>query len=135
MSRRYTVPVLILVLLVRDCFLILYRVHEFEYGSLENTPIRIDNTVVGDFWSLYMTDEILDELVLHTNESIEEDFIGKAYDADYLSKAPHLKLTDKVQMFVLVFCSGLVTRLAAPVYESQIRIGITGFKCMDCLPL
>jgi len=63
----------------------------------------------GDFWSLFMTEEILDDIVQCTNDAIEEDFIKKAYTPEYLAKATHIKHTDKVQWPPVFFSDGAST--------------------------
>ncbi len=43
-----------------------------------------------------MTDEILDIILLHTNENIREDCARLSYSLDRLKKSPYLKATDLV---------------------------------------
>jgi len=57
----------------------------------------------SDFWSLFFTEEIMDEIEKGTNDAIEEDFVKKAYTPEYLAKAPHIKHTDKVNIAYMFF--------------------------------
>jgi len=57
----------------------------------------------GDLWSLYFTDEIIDEIVTWTNQKIEYKIAKKNYSEDTLKKAPYISTTDKVSGFYQYF--------------------------------
>ena len=50
----------------------------------------------GDLWSLFFTEEILDEIVTWTNQKIDDRILKKEYSAATLKKSPHICATDKV---------------------------------------
>ena len=53
-----------------------------------------------EFWLLLFTEEMLDLIVQHTNEKIQEDLDGKRAATgsdDFIKKNSHLKLIDKVR--------------------------------------
>jgi hypothetical protein len=51
---------------------------------------------VGDFWSLFVTDEMLHTIVEATNEKIEESFLKNGYSEERLRKSPYIVQTDAV---------------------------------------
>jgi hypothetical protein len=56
----------------------------------------------GDLWSLFFTEEILDEIVTWTNQKIEDRCRQKNYSVATLKKSPHICLTDKVNDLYLL---------------------------------
>jgi hypothetical protein len=51
---------------------------------------------VMDLWSLFITDEILDQVVQYTNVKIGEDLERNQYPREYIAKNPYMKPVDKV---------------------------------------
>jgi hypothetical protein len=55
-------------------------------------------TTTEDIWSLFITDDILDEIVMYTNQKIDEDILKAKYSKDYLEKNNHITHIDKVSL-------------------------------------
>ncbi len=49
-----------------------------------------------DLWSLFFSQQILDEIVTWTNQKIEARILEKNYTAETLKKSPHMSTTDEV---------------------------------------
>jgi hypothetical protein len=56
-----------------------------------------------ELWGLFFTDQMLDEIVQHTNESIAEEVEELQYSAERMRKSPYICATDKVGKFFLQF--------------------------------
>jgi hypothetical protein len=50
----------------------------------------------GDIWGLFMTKEILERVVLYTNQKISEDIVKNAYTEEYIRSHSHIKHIDMV---------------------------------------
>ncbi len=53
-----------------------------------------------DLWSLFFSQQILEEIVTWTNQKIEARILEKNYSAETLKKSPHISTTDEV----IIFC-------------------------------
>ncbi len=53
-----------------------------------------------DLWSLFFSQQILDEIVTWTNQKIEARILQKNYSAETLKKSPHISTTDEV----IIYC-------------------------------
>lgn len=61
----------------------------------------------ADLWGCFVTDELLEVILLHTNEKIresEDKQEGHEYSSERLKKSPHLKETDLVSNFTSYKC-------------------------------
>jgi hypothetical protein len=58
-----------------------------------------------ELWGLFMTDEILDNIVRYTNDSIQEDMEQLQYSAERMNQSPYIKPIDKVTFFPPHFLS------------------------------
>ena len=64
-----------------------------------------------EFWHIMFTEEMLDLIVLHTNEKIQgqiNDRIQETGSDEFIKKTAHLKLLDKVIFLFFVFLSSSV---------------------------
>ena len=64
-----------------------------------------------EFWHIMFTEEMLDLIVLHTNEKIQgqiNDRIQETGSDEFIKKTTHLKLLDKVIFLFFVFLSSSV---------------------------
>jgi hypothetical protein len=50
----------------------------------------------ADLWGLFINDAILDKIVLHSNQKIDEDILRANYSQEFLQKHAHIRHTDKV---------------------------------------
>jgi hypothetical protein len=60
----------------------------------------------GDLWTLFFTEEILDQIVESTNQKIDEDFLEMSYSDERIKKSPYIVKTDKVNVCLI---NGIVT--------------------------
>jgi hypothetical protein len=51
---------------------------------------------VDQLWSLFITEEMLDKMVLYTNQSIAEEVENLQYSTERLRKSPYIRPIDKV---------------------------------------
>jgi hypothetical protein len=50
-----------------------------------------------ELWQLFFTDEMIELIVLHTNEKILEEQEERQFSAERLQKSPYIKPVDKVK--------------------------------------
>ena len=85
----------------------------------------------GDFWSLFFTEEILEQIVDCTNQKIDEECQKMGYSEDRMKKSPYIAPTDKVN--VLINTRACSTRLRLEK-QTALLIG-TNFKTYkSCFP-
>ena len=79
-----------------------------------------------EFWHIMFTEEMLDLIVLHTNEKIQgqiNDRIQETGSDEFIKKTAHLKLLDKVIFLFFVFLSSSVP-VPNPDPQSEVWIRI-----------
>jgi hypothetical protein len=54
----------------------------------------------GDLWSLFFTEEILEQIVDCTNQKIEEELEKMGYSEDRMKKSPYISRTDNVNVLI-----------------------------------
>jgi hypothetical protein len=63
--------------------------------SISNEAKAAETT--GDLWSLFITEEMLDLIVLYTNQKIDEDIQTNDYTEEQIRKHSHIRHVDKVR--------------------------------------
>jgi hypothetical protein len=62
---------------------------------------------VDELWSLFFTDEMLEKIVIYTNESIAEEVDNLQYSAERMRKSPYIRSIDKVCNVLIQYPSQL----------------------------
>jgi hypothetical protein len=70
-----------------------------------------------EIWQLFFSEEMLDLIVLHTNQKITEEQEEK-WTAERLQRCSHMKPIDKVSYYISVCCTCPSTTLAPAAFSA-----------------